>query len=67
MPEEVWSSIALDFIVKLPLSKEPLTGAVFDSILVINDRLTKFAYFVLYKEASNAEELAYTFIKTIIS
>ena len=40
---EAWSTVALDFIVKLPKSKEPLTGVEFDSILVINDTLTKYA------------------------
>jgi RNase H-like domain found in reverse transcriptase/Integrase zinc binding domain/Chromo (CHRromatin Organisation MOdifier) domain len=67
MPDQAWSSIALDFITKLPKSREPLTGVEFDSILVINDRLTKLAYFIPYKESSTAEELAYTFTKTIIA
>jgi hypothetical protein len=65
--DEPWATVALDFITKLPKSKEPLTGVEYDSILVINDDLTKYAYFVAYKEASNAEELAYTFYKTIIA
>jgi hypothetical protein len=64
---EAWLSIALDFIIKLPLSKEPLTGVSYDSILVIVDRLTKYAHLIPYKEASNAEDLVYTFIKTIIA
>ena len=67
MPGEAWSSIALDFIVKLPASKEPLTGVSYDSILVIVDRLTKYTHLIPYKEASTAEDLAYTFIKTIIA
>jgi hypothetical protein len=57
----------LDFITKLPKSKEPLTGISYDSILVIVDRLTKYTHLVPYKEASTAEELAYTFMKTIIA
>ena len=61
-PAQPWSSIALDFVVKLPKSKEPLTRVLYDSILVITDRLTKFGYFLPYKEASSAEELAYTFL-----
>jgi hypothetical protein len=51
IPEEAWSSIALDFVVKLPGSVEPLTGVIYDSILVITERLTKYGYFVPYKEA----------------
>ena len=67
MPDEAWSSIAFDFITKLPASKEPLTGVEYDSILVVNDRLTKWAYLEPFKEASNAEEFAYTFMKTIFA
>ncbi|KAL2004441.1 hypothetical protein VTN00DRAFT_6592 [Thermoascus crustaceus] len=64
-PKRPWQSISLDFITDLPASKEPLTGIIYDSILVIVDRLTKYAYFLPYKKASNAEELAYTFLQII--
>lgn len=65
-PSQPWEAIALDFIVKLPISEEPLTGTVFDSVLVVTDYLTKYAYFLPYKESSNAEELAYTFLRNIV-
>ncbi|KAF4482546.1 Transposon Tf2-9 polyprotein [Colletotrichum fructicola Nara gc5] len=67
VPQTAWQSISLDFIVKLPKSREPLTGIHYDSVLVIVDRLTKYAYFIPYKETSNAEECAYTFLKYIIA
>ena len=67
VPKGAWKSIALDFIVKLPLSKDPLTGVEYDSILVITERLTKYGYFVPYLEASDAEALAYTFLRVIIA
>ena len=44
-----------------------MTGVVYDSILVIIDRLTKYVYFILYKEASTIEELAYIFVKWIVA
>ena len=44
-----------------------MTKAIYDSILVITDKLTKYTYFLPYKEASNTEELAYTFLRTIAS
>ena len=66
-PEWPWASIALDFVVKLSKSKEPLMKAVYDSILVITDRLTKYRYFIPYKEASSAEELAYMFLRVIVA
>jgi hypothetical protein len=39
---------------------------VFDSILVIINRLIKYGYFILYKESSLTEELVYAFNKHII-
>jgi hypothetical protein len=67
VPKGAWKSIALDFIVKLPLSKDPLTGVEYDSILVITERLTKYGKFIPYLEASDAEALAYTFIRVILA
>ena len=66
-PSGAWQSIALDFIVKLPISKEKLTGARYDSILIIMDRLTKYAYFLPYKEASNTDDLAYILLRTVVA
>jgi hypothetical protein len=58
--------MAIDFIVKLSLLIELITKVVFDSILVIMNRLTKYGYFILYKESLLVEELAYAFNKHII-
>jgi hypothetical protein len=45
---------------------ELIIKVIFDLILVVIDRLTKYGYFILYKESLLAEELAYTFNKYII-
>lgn len=66
-PPGAWTSIALDWIVKLPLSEEPVTKVKYDSILVITDRLTKYAYFLPYKETASTEDLAYTFLRNIVA
>jgi hypothetical protein len=58
--------MAMNFIVKLPPFVKSITEVVFDLILVITDRLTKYGYFIPYKESSLAEELAYAFNKHII-
>jgi hypothetical protein len=58
--------MTLDFIVKLSLSVKPITKVIFDLILVIINRLTKYGYFVLYKESLSAEKLVYAFNKHII-
>ena len=65
-PTGAWEDVALDFITKLPKSKKLMTKTSFDSILVITDRLTKYNYFILYKESSLAENLTYMFNKHII-
>ena len=49
----------MDFIVKLPESRELATGTIHDMILVIVDWLTKYTYFVPYQEKATAEDLAY--------
>jgi hypothetical protein len=65
--DRAWGSVAFDHVVKLPPSKEPMTKTAYDSIFVITDRLTKYGYFIPYKEASSAEDLAYTFLRIVAS
>jgi reverse transcriptase-like protein/integrase-like protein/chromodomain-containing protein/aspartyl protease len=67
VPVKPWDSVAFDHITKLPPSKEPMTKVAYDSIFVVTDRLTKYGYFIPYKESSNAEDLAYVFLRTIVS
>ncbi|KAL2104492.1 hypothetical protein VUR80DRAFT_344 [Thermomyces stellatus] len=67
VPERPWESITIDFIVKLPKSKDPSTGVEYDSILVVVDRLTKYSYFIPFQEASDATQLAYVFLRTIVA
>jgi hypothetical protein len=57
----------LDFIIKLPPSKEILTGVTYNSILIVTDRLIKYAHFIPYKEGSTAEELVYIFNRNVIT
>ena len=44
-----------------------MTNVMYDLILVITDRLTKYGHFIPYKEASDAIELANTFLKVVIA
>jgi hypothetical protein len=59
--------MALNFVTKLPLSKELMTGVVYNSIMVVTDRLTKYAYFISYFKNFLAEDLAYIFYKYIVT
>ena len=67
VPEKAWQSIALDFVTGLPESEEPLTETRYDSIMVVNDRLTKYAYMIPFLKKANAQGLAYTFTRYILS
>ena len=58
--------VAIDFIIKLPLSKKPLTRVKYNSVLIIINRLLKEVRFILYKELSNTKELVYIFLKNVI-
>ena len=44
-PQQAWQEITMDFIVKLPLFKDTITDIKYNSILVVVDRLTKYAHF----------------------
>jgi hypothetical protein len=66
-PRGAWQDVALDFVIKLPLSKKPITGVIYDSIMVITDRLTKYAYFIPYFKSFLAENLAYIFHKHVMA
>jgi hypothetical protein len=62
-----WTSIILDFIVKLLLLQDLITGIEYDFILIITDRLIKCTYMILYLEASTAKNLVYIFLRIIIA
>lgn len=60
VPSQPWTSIGMDFIVKLPVSHG------FDSIFVVIDRFTKMAYFIPCKETVDAKGVASLFIDNIL-
>jgi hypothetical protein len=62
-----WTSIVLDFVVKLLLLRDLITRIKYDFILVIMDRLTKYTYIILYLKASTAENLVYIFLKVVVA
>ena len=61
--ERAWSSVLLNFIIKLLLFKELITRTEFNSILVVVNKLIKWEIFIPYKEFSTVENLAYTFFR----
>lgn len=63
LAEGPWKDTAYDFIVKLPRSKVGMEE--YDSILTVMNRFSGMAHFVQTKEATNAEELAKSFIDKV--
>ena len=63
IPETPWTSISMDFVVKLPQST--VGEQHFDSILVVVDRLTKMSHFIPCREASNGRALADTLFSQV--
>jgi hypothetical protein len=59
--------MALNFVTKLPPFKKLIIGIIYDSIIVVTDRLTKYAYFISYLKSSLAKNLVYIFYKYIMA
>ena len=62
----VWDLVSIDFIVKLLKLEELIIKVIYNSILVIVDRLIKFTYFIPYQEKLIVEDLAYIVKKVLL-
>lgn len=60
IPSQVWEDISMDFVEALPKS------GGFDTILVVVDRLTKYAHFVCMSHPFTAPSVAADFVKHIV-
>ena len=58
--ERVWEHVTMDFVAALPKSKG------MDTILVVIDRLTKYAHFIPLAHPFSAKEVALAFIKEVV-
>ena len=52
---------------KLPKSKDPITGQEYNSIFVIVDKFTKWGYFIACTEEISAEDVAQVYVKEVFS
>ena len=48
----------MDFVVGLPLSRDLITRLEYDSIYIVTDRFTKYAYIVLVLGTMDADIIA---------
>jgi hypothetical protein len=67
VPNRLWESVAMDFIVKLPPSIDPVTKESYDGIMVVVDRFSKFGRFIPYRETWTVTDLALVFIKNVVA
>jgi hypothetical protein len=61
IPMSKWEVISMDFVVGLPL-----TSHIHNAILVIVDKLTKNAHFILVRDTYDATDVAHMFISEVI-
>ena len=61
----LWTSVVMNFIVKLSFLKKLLTEVFYNLILMIVNWLMKEVWFISYKKVLNAEELVYTFLRNV--
>jgi hypothetical protein len=57
----------MDFIVKLPKSRDPISGKKYNSILTITDRLTKEAKFAPINKVTNAPGTAHLVVREVVA
>lgn len=61
IPESKWEEISMDFIVELPETRRR-----HNSILVVVDKLTKSAHFILVRDTYKAFEISQVFIEEVV-
>ena len=67
LPKALWETIMMDFVVKLPQSIDPATKMVYNSILVVVDKLTKYTHLVPWKESGTTNKLVSILLKELVS
>jgi hypothetical protein len=64
VPDGPWEDVTMDFVTDLPPSA--MGKEVYDSIMVIVDKLTKMAHYIPVCKTIDAKDLAMTFLREVI-
>lgn len=56
----------MDFVTGLPNSRDPVTDIVYDAILVIVDRLTKYALMIPFRKDFTAKQLGHIIVDRLV-
>ena len=56
----------MNFITKLPRSKNEIIGIIYDNILIIVNKFSKYAHFIAFKKTYNAKQLKYIILNKLI-
>jgi len=65
--ERAWGSVIMDFIVKLPKSKDLISNTSYNSIFVIIERFIKYSKFILINESHLIEDLVDIIVREVIN
>ena len=66
LPKFPHQSITMDFITDLPASMEPSTEHVYDAIMVVVDRHSKYVTLIPFDKQWDAVKLAYVFLDRVV-
>ena len=66
IPNGPWEDISMDFITKLPKSRDPVMEVTYDAIMVIVDQFTKYLIAVPFKENHTAEQLGHLLLDRLV-
>ncbi len=65
--ERTWGSVIIDFIVKLPKSRDPVSNINYNNIFIIMERFTKYNKFIPVNESYLTKDLVDIIIQKIIN
>ncbi len=67
IPKRTWGSVTIDFIVKLPKSKDLVNNTNYNNILIIIDRFIKYSKFISANKSYLIKDLVDIVVRKIIN